>query len=121
MSIETRLVDTEHGPVLLVMGDDSERHRRREEVVATARRATLPTLLASVMALASPMMSGQPPLDTGSREYELTLAGPAPRRRRERRTVDGSLIDTDTVSDQVQCELLSKAASKRARRAVRGW
>lgn len=79
------------------------------------------SFLAASLALASPMTSGQPPLDTGEREYALALAGPAPRRRRERRTIDADLIDTDTVSSKAQFEAQDKAAAKRARRAARGW
>lgn len=123
MSVETRIVETENGPVAIVMGHDEDRHRLRDEVARAARRVTLPALLASAMALAAPMTSGQPPLDTGEREHEITLSGPAPRRRRtpERRTIDGSLPDRDTVPNEVQVSLLNKAQAKRARRAKRGW
>lgn len=86
-------------------------------------RPSLARVLAAVMAMASPMSAGIPPLDTGTRDYELTLAGPAPRRRRERRAA--GLIPVEecvaVVPDEVQRELLDKAAQKRARRAARGW
>jgi len=79
------------------------------------------SFLAASLALASPMTSGLPPLDSGAREYELTLAGPSPRRRRARRTVDGLLPDRDAVSDEAQREALTAAQAKRSRRAARGW
>lgn len=79
------------------------------------------SLVAASLALASPMASGQYPLDAGEREF--IIDAPARRRRRglARRTVDESLMDTDAVPDAAQAEAQRRADSKRARRAARGW
>lgn len=79
------------------------------------------SLVAASLALASPMTSGQFPLDAGEREFIIDAAARRRRRNLARRTVDASLLNTDAVPDAVQDAALRRAASKRARRASRGW